>query len=201
MANKDYYKILGVSQSASQDEIKSVYRKLAKKYHPDMNPSDRKGAETKFKELSEAYYVLGDQKRKQEYNDMMSGRTYTRQRQAYNPAQGFDFEDLLSHLGFSPGTRTSSRTYRNYGMFDDMFSQGVEQAENDVNTDIDANTEIPASVAKTGGELKVNIGGKNVSVRIPPNTASGTRLRLKGLGHSCPHCRKHGDLFIRVRVV
>ena len=75
--DKDYYKILGVTQSMSIDDIKSAYRKLAKKYHPDMNPNDKKGAEAKFKEISEAYYVLGDPKRKQEYDDFKKGgRTY-----------------------------------------------------------------------------------------------------------------------------
>jgi curved DNA-binding protein len=58
--NKDYYKILGVSENSQTDAIKSAYRKLAKKYHPDMNPNDKKAAESKFKEISEAYYVLGD---------------------------------------------------------------------------------------------------------------------------------------------
>ena len=130
--NKDYYKILGVSEKANIDQIKSAYRQLAKKWHPDMNPNDRKGAEIKFKEISEAYYVLGDEKRKQEY-DMMRKGGYAyqgRPGQTYANAQGFDIEDLLSHLGFATratGRRRASRM--DFDMFDDVFGEQFSPGE------------------------------------------------------------------------
>ena len=69
MSEKDYYSILGVKEDASEAEIKSAYRKLALKYHPDKNPGDKKAEET-FKKISEAYYTLGDPKRRKEYDNL-----------------------------------------------------------------------------------------------------------------------------------
>jgi molecular chaperone DnaJ len=101
---KDYYKILGVSKDASQDEIKKAYRKLARKYHPDLNPGD-KTAESKFKEASEAYAVLGDEKKRKEYD--AGGRS------PFGPG-GFDFEGFT---GFGRGGGEYGS-----GAFGDIFS-------------------------------------------------------------------------------
>src|SRR3989338_4519256 len=100
MSQKDYYKVLGVSEKASADEIKKVYRKLAVKYHPDKNQGN-KDAETKFKGLSEAYYVLSDPKRRTQYDQMrqLGGG----QSANFAGSQGFDFEDLLRQFGSGRG--------------------------------------------------------------------------------------------------
>jgi len=216
--NKDYYKILGVSEKANIDEIKKAYRQLAKKYHPDMNPNDRKGAETKFKEISEAYYVLGDEKRKQEY-DMMRKGGYAyqgRPGQSYAYAQGFDIDDLLSHLGFatrSSGKRRASQM--DFDVFDEAFGDSFSPGERRgfsnvysaspqserVNTDVNAQIEIPRRISDNGGKVELTIRGKkNITVTIPKGVADGTKLRLAGLGEICPCCAKKGDLLVKILV-
>lgn len=116
---KDYYQILGVSENARAEEIKKAYRKLAVKYHPDKNPGNVKQAEAKFKEISEAYYVLSDEKRRTQYDQMRrlgagaaSGN--------FAGAQGFDFEELLRQ--FRSGRARSGSRYSGFSdIFEDLF--------------------------------------------------------------------------------
>ncbi|MFA5097021.1 MAG: DnaJ domain-containing protein [Candidatus Margulisiibacteriota bacterium] len=216
--NKDYYKILGVGETSSIDEIKTAYRKLAKKYHPDMNPNDRKTAEAKFKEVSEAYYVLGDKKRKEEYDLFRKGgfARGARGGQSYTYTQGFDIEDLLSHLGFATGAgRRSSSAGMDYEMFDDIFGDSFSGGERrgfnrvystpprtqKVSTDVNAGISIPQALAVSGGKIELSIPGrKPITVMVPKGITSGTKLRLAGLGESCPCCSKKGDLLVKVTV-
>jgi len=119
MDHKNYYKALGLSENASQDEIKSAYRKLAFKYHPDKNPEYSKAAEERFKKISEAYYVLGDKKRREEYDAFSkggAGRGYSRE---FKGAQGFDFEDIIRH--FRGGGGASGRSSFDSSIFGDIF--------------------------------------------------------------------------------
>ncbi|MCX5751812.1 MAG: DnaJ domain-containing protein [Candidatus Saganbacteria bacterium] len=223
MAEKDYYKILGVSEHPSVDEIKKAYRNLAKKYHPDMNPDNKKAAEEKFKEISEAYYVLGDPKRKQQY-DMMrrGGFRGAGPQQGYDPAQGFDYDDLLSHLGFGGGrggrrTTTRRSSQMDFDQFDDILSQffsanvggggprvysmNYGDQDESIDTDVEAIVDIPRSLAEKGGKFDIRLGsGKTFTVNVASKTAAGTKLRLKGLGNPCPHCRKMGDLLLKLRL-
>ena len=126
MAMKDYYKILGVEKTASQDEIKSAYRKLAKKYHPDLHPDDKECAE-KFKECNEAYSVLGDPDKRQKYD-----RGEMDESQGFNPfgngggftASGFDdIFDIFS--GFMGGGARSARRSTRQAVGDDI-TQTIE---------------------------------------------------------------------------
>jgi molecular chaperone DnaJ len=109
---RDYYEVLGVSKTASIDEIKSAYRKLAKEYHPDMNPNDRKAAEEKFKELSEAYEVLSDAKKRQVYDQF----GHEAANQNFGPG-GFDFRRDFTH------------TADLHDIFGDFFSRSGDEAE------------------------------------------------------------------------
>jgi DnaJ-class molecular chaperone len=118
-SQKDYYKVLGVSESATADEMKKVYRKLAVKYHPDKNPGNKE-AESKFKEISEAYYVLSDEKRRAQYDQMRKYGGGAGFQGNYAGAQGFDFEELLKQ--FSGGRARSSGGGGRYSAFSDIFS-------------------------------------------------------------------------------
>jgi curved DNA-binding protein len=105
MSGKDYYQILGVSKSASPEEIKKAYRKLALKYHPDRNKGD-KGAETKFKEISEAYAVLSDPEKKKQY-DMFGADGFHKRFTQEDIFRDFDFGTIFKEFGF--GSRTGPK--------------------------------------------------------------------------------------------
>ena len=116
MAEKDYYKILGVGKEASQDEIKKAFRQLARKYHPDVNQGN-KDAEDKFKEINEAFQVLGNEKKKAQYDQYGSSAFSQEDMSGFREAH-FNFDDLFSDLGigdlfgiFSGGRRRKQRDY------------------------------------------------------------------------------------------
>ena len=126
MQQKDYYKILSVKENASQDEIKKVYKKLAVKYHPDKNPKNKKQAEEKFKEISEAYYVIGNPEKRSQY-DMMRKYGYAgagTSGPGYGSAYGFNVDDFLKQFTGSGGSgrrRTRSSPQGDYSIFNDVF--------------------------------------------------------------------------------
>jgi DnaJ-class molecular chaperone len=214
-ANKDYYKILGVKEDATLDEIKKAYRNLALKYHPDRNSKDKKEAEERFKEISEAYYVLGDPRRRQEYDAYRNAGF----RGTFRGAEDFDFGQFWrsfsdSFSGFGKGEfgfgslfeldevftnlGKGARVYRySYSPDWGQYAQAVQNA----NTDIQATIEIPREVAVRGGNLRIKGSQeKTFLVSIPPGTKDGRKLRLKGQGKTCPCCKHPGDLILTVRL-
>jgi len=210
MAQKDYYKILGVSKNASASEIKKVYRKLAVKYHPDKNPGNRSQAEEKFKEISEAYYVLGDAKRKEEYDTFRKGGF----RQTYTGARGFDFEDVLRAFGMSAESQAGRGTRQRHSVFSNIFGgdtfdeniyvrtgNSAYQQTAAVNTDTRAILQIPKARAGHSGKTIVKIHGKKITVTIPQSIKNGQKLRLKGQGELCPTCSHRGDIILTIKFV
>lgn len=224
-SSKDYYRILGVSESASEEEMKKVYRKLAVKHHPDKNKGDKQ-SEEKFKEISEAYYVLGDKSRRAQYDQM---RRFGTAGPNFAGAQGFDFEELLRQFGSS-----RRRSSGQYSVFDDIlegffsgssgkpgrgsraqtsdgqtytfytesepasFSTG--EAER-VEADVVVNVRISPEKARRGGSVSFKTEeGKTLSVKIPPQTVEGKRLRLMRQGRVCPACAHRGDLLLRIKI-
>ncbi|MBD3426468.1 MAG: DnaJ domain-containing protein [Candidatus Omnitrophica bacterium] len=216
MANEDYYSVLGVKEDASQDKIKKAYRKLALKYHPDKNPGDKK-AEEKFKKISEAYYTLGDEKRRKEYDNLRKMGGFTGD---FSSSQGFDPSEFFRQ--FSRGGSFSSSS--GFGdIFGDIFSEAAgprggrtrtyyystggglraDQAQTpaEVNTDSSAVLPIPKKLADKGGEAKFRLAtGRNITLKIPPQTKEGQKLRLRGQGEVCPCCKHKGDLIVTIRI-
>ena len=226
---KDYYHILGVSETSSPEEMKKVYRKLAFKYHPDKNPGNKE-AEAKFKEISEAYYVLSDSKRKGQYDQMRKFGGPSSDPGGFAGTQGFDFEELLRQFsGRQQGNaRSSAGRYSVFNdIFQDVFGSGprvVRQSRgpggtlyeyysttpgdssSEVETerpkvDVYVNLRIARVKAEKGGRVTFQTPeGKTLSVKIPPHTQSGQKLRITRQGHVCPACHHEGDLILQIKV-
>lgn len=217
MATNDYYAVLGVKESAGADEIKKAYRKLALKYHPDKNAGDKK-SEEQFKKLSEAYYTLGDEKRRKEYDMVRKGGAYSGN---FSSSQGFDPSDFMKHFSSGRGFSSSSP----FGdIFADLFSgmggqgsqrggqsyyyssgggarQYEQEDEVQVDTDVEAHLPVPKNVAEKGGEAKFKLStGRSITLKIPPGTKNGQKMKLRGQGKDCPCCRHKGDLIVTIKV-
>jgi len=183
---KDFYKILGVAKDASEADIKKIYRKLARQYHPDSNPGDAK-AEAKFKEISEAFSVLSDPEQRKEYDAvraMGGGARFT----AGGPGGAGGFEDVFSNLfgggrGFPGGFG---------GGFDFGPTPGV---------DLTARTSIDFIDSIKGATIKLSLQGMEpLNVKIPAGVLDGQKIKLRGKGRPSPNGGPSGDLIITVRV-
>lgn len=210
---KDYYEILGVPRSATEKEIKSAYRKLARQYHPDVNA----GNADKFKDIGEAYEVLGDPKKREMYDNLganwRNGQGFSDYTQQYQgggfEASGFsDFFDVLfGQMGLGgQGFRGQAGPGYHY---EDLFAGGIPHPQQQRRTQAKApenlNLEQPLyldleEVAK-GGEkaLRIQHSGKQVTVTIPRGVAQGAKIRLAGEGKRSAVSAKTGDLHLVVR--
>jgi curved DNA-binding protein len=200
---KSLYKTLEVSENASESEIKKAYRKLARKYHPDIcKESD---CEEKFKEINAAYEILSDKEKKAQYDQfgdsMFGGQDF----HDFSRAQGgnVDLDEILRQMfsggggfgGFSSGGRQSYSSGGFDGGFGGFSGGGFQQ---EPNLDIEANVTIPFSVAVLGGTHSVSINGDRFDIKIPAGVKSGEKLRVRGKGHA--QNGKSGDLFLKITV-
>jgi molecular chaperone DnaJ len=228
MAGKDYYAILGVGRSAPEKEIKQAYRRLARKYHPDVNPGD-KTAEAKFKEINEAYEVLSDPEKRKKYDQYGDQWQYAEQfAKAGQGAQWdftrggthttFDFGDLgdLGDIfggifqGFGGGAGTARRSARVRSM-EHPVELTLEEAYNGTKRVLQLQAEEPCPVC--GGSGRVgrgrcsNCGGsgrllkpKRLEVKIPQGVRDGSKVRIAGQGSQSYDGAK-GDIFLVVKVL
>ncbi|MGE5855096.1 MAG: DnaJ C-terminal domain-containing protein [Syntrophaceae bacterium] len=216
----DYYKALGVEKGASLEDIKKAYRKLALKYHPDRNPSDKKRAEEKFKDISEAYAVLSDPEKRKQYDEF--GTDAFRQKFTQEDIfRNFDINDILRGFGFGNlggeftwqggsggrGARRPYTTQRRADPFGDLFGEqayGQREAQAAKDQDIDYNLSITLEESVFGAEKKLALqkGNKTeeVSVKIPAGISSGKKLRLAGKGIPGPYGGPSGDLYLNIQV-
>jgi len=203
MAETDYYSILGVSKTATEEEIKKAYRKLAMKYHPDKTKGD-KAAEEKFKQISEAYAVLSDKEKRQQYDTFGSAGFQQRYSQE-DIFRNFDWSDIFRDLGlgaaFGSGKRGKTRfTFSTGGGGFDPFA-GMHGAQypvkgNDLVYEMGLTVEeIMNGTQKT---LSFQHDGKveTLSVKIPKGLVPGKRLRLAGKGEPGEFGGPAGDLYI-----
>lgn len=206
MATRDYYEILGVGKNASEEEIKRVYRKLAMKYHPDRNPN-KKEAEERFKEINEAYAVLGDKDKRKQYDTF--GAEGFRQRYSQEDIfRGFDFDEILSGL-FGGRGRRDFKFKRKGGLdFGDIF--GGQYGYQDMGRmpqkgeDVLYELTISLEEAASGGEKRIsyrkNGQMEEVSVKIPRGISAGKKLRLNGKGLEGINGGPAGDLYLQVSI-
>jgi len=209
-STKDYYKILGVNENASKDDIKKAYRKLAVKYHPDKTKGD-KAREQRFKEISEAYHVLSDDKRRKEYDKFRKNPYAGNWDFAKGfEGKGFDFRgfgtdgssfriniDDFSNINDIFGTIFGGGFSRKRkGGFEDFFTS--QQAKN---RDIHAEISIPFDLSVNGGETIIKgPAGKNLKIRIPPGVDNGSKIRLKNQGSRTNPNAPPGDLILTIKV-
>ncbi|MCU1229850.1 MAG: cbpA [Acidobacteria bacterium] len=210
MAEKTYYEILGVPKDAADADIKKAYRKLAKKHHPDVNKGN-KDAENKFKELSEAYAVLSDKEKRDQY-DRLGKEAFGGQSPfngGQNPFAGFDFGQFTNARGRG-GTRSTGGGARrgSTGGFTDIFSDlfgGAMPDEPQRGSDIEAETTIDFRDAILGTTLELSMtrpdGSRaSVKVKIPEGVAEGQKLRLRGKGSPGTMNGPAGDLNLTIHV-
>lgn len=202
MASRDYYEILGVKKTASEDELKKAYRNLAKKWHPDKHKGD-KDAENKFKEISEAYAVLSDSEKRAQY-DRLGAEAFGPG--GANPFAGFDFSQFMGGGGGGArGRRTSSKrggTMDFTDIFGDLFGGGGGGFETGPSRgeDLQAETTIDFRDAIHGSTLELRVGGERVKVRIPEGIADGQTMRVRGKGNPGQGGAPAGDLHLVVHV-
>jgi curved DNA-binding protein len=207
MEYKDYYKVLGVSKTASDKEIKAAYRRLAKKHHPDINPGNKE-AEARFKEIGEAYDVLSDKEKRKRYDTLGENwQSHGQRPQGWPGGQGgvrIDFEDLGGAGGFSEFFRTFFGGGGGAGFgggrtgFGGAGFPGEEIPEA---TDAEAEVDLTLDEVLKGTTREVALAGskRRVEVKIPPGVRDGSRVRVAGEGGPGAGGRK-GDLYLRVRV-
>ena len=189
--SKSLYETLGVSENASADEIKKAYRKLARKYHPDINKDE--SAVEKFKEINAAYEVLSDPEKKQQYDQfgdqMFGGQNF--HDFARGQGAGVDLDEILRQMfgggGFSGGFSGASQ-----GGFGGFGGFGAPDL------DVQARITVPFMTAVQGGKYKINVEGESFDIKIPAGIKSGETLRVRGKGKQ--YQGQRGDLLIKVEV-
>ncbi|MBT8423011.1 MAG: DnaJ domain-containing protein, partial [Gammaproteobacteria bacterium] len=203
MEFKDYYEILGVEPDAQTKDIKVAYRRLARKYHPDLNPEAE--AEANFKEVAEAWEVLRDETRRAEYDEL---RRYGGRRPSdFEPPPGWQSSAEGGHHHFSGDFSD---------FFNSVFGAGFEEAARSAPLrGNDVEIEMPVFLEETLSETKKPVaynlpvveGGqvrqqrKSLQVTIPAGVVDGERVRLKGQGAPGPGGGPPGDLFLHIRLV
>jgi curved DNA-binding protein len=221
MPRKDYYQILGVSKEASDDDIKQAYRKLAMLWHPDKNPGKEKMANEKFKEINEAYAVLGNAEKRKQYDEFgtagqagdIFGNDGTRSTfEDLFRGQGMDNDFMQSIFGQAFGNRGYSfRQYGRPGGASRIIFNVDEDAETDESfvrsrsgrgrahtQDVNYEITITEEQAKRGMEKDLVRSGRKLRVRIPAGVESGTRIRLSNARLTTD--RVPGDIYIKVNV-
>jgi curved DNA-binding protein len=211
MAEKDYYKILGVDKTASDDEIKKAYRKLAMKYHPDhCKGDDKASAEETFKKISEAYAVLKDKDKRREY-DQFGANGFQQRYSQEDIFRGFDFNDILREFGFSGGGATFGG--KRGGMrfsFDDsggahFFGGGGRQQAPMKGEDLVYELPLTVEDVVTGATKQVSLrhSGQNetINVKIPPGMITGKKIRLAGKGGPSNFGGPPGNLYIQSKLM
>ena len=186
MAFIDYYKVLGVEKTATQEEIRKAYRKQAKRYHPDINKDDPQAKE-RFQEINEANEVLGDPEKRKKYDEYGENWKHAdeyeaqRRQQAANANYGgYDFGSF-SGGGFSD-------------FFEELFGRHRKRRGEDIQTTLT----LPLSEIMTTQKKVITVNGKNIRITIPAGIGEGQKIRLKGHGEPLPD-GENGDLYITLR--
>lgn len=225
MPERDYYEILGADRGASPEELKRAYRSLARKHHPDLNPDDKKAAEIRFKEVQEAYDILGDPEKRKLYD--LYGRAAFQGAAAgpragateWSAREGAAYEnvDFSQFFGNAAGPRTGPAGAEGFDAGGSIFEEilgrvrGGRRANrasgprSGAGGDVESSLRIPFLTAVTGGEQPIVIArpdgaSETLTVRIPPGIDDGAKIRLRGKGNPSLGGGPAGSLVITVKV-
>jgi curved DNA-binding protein len=208
MTYKDYYKILGVAKSATQDEIKKAYRKLANKYHPDKNKGD-KSAEEKFKEINEANGILSDPVKRKKYDQF--GVDWKRYEEAGQQPGGFDWSKYTGGRGGQGQTMSQEEFSAMFGeegignIFETIFGKQTgarsgRRSRARKGEDFEAATTLTLEEAYNGSERLLKIHDQTIRIMMKPGIADGQVLRVAGKGGRGLNGGPNGDLYITTRI-
>jgi curved DNA-binding protein len=206
---RDYYEILGVPRDAKEADIKKAYRKLARKYHPDLNPNNKQ-SEDKFKETQEAYEVLSDPEKRRKYDQLganwKNGTEFTPPPNWEGGAQGdFDINDIFGQAGARHGPGQGGASFSDFfemlfggaGMGGSTTGRRPRSTSGSMRSDAETELKLPLTDMHRGTlqKLTVMIGNtqKTIDVRIPPGARDNSRIRVPGGGTN------GGDLYIRLK--
>lgn len=209
MNYKDYYQVLGVGKSASQDEIKKSFRKLAIKFHPDKNAGDKK-AEEKFKEINEANEVLGDPDKRKKYDEL--GENWKAYSQQGGNEAGFDWNKWANR---GNGRQSPPNNAEEFGQgnfsdfFENIFGGGFKEARSRhqqysgpvKGNDLQASLQITLEEAFNGGSKQILLQDQRINLKLKPGSYNGQILRMKEKGAPGSQGAANGDLLITVHVL
>jgi curved DNA-binding protein len=212
MEYKDYYKTLGVDKKASQKEIKKAYRRLARKYHPDVNPGDQ-GAEARFKEINEAQEVLSDPEKRKKYDEL--GANWQQWQRMGRDPRGFDWSQWATGRQSGGG-----RVHVEYADLGDLFGEGggfsdffrnifggmgggpySQRRRSSRGQDFEHSVDITLEEAHAGTKRVLQMDSQRIEVTIPPGVDTGSRVRISGKGGQGLGGGPSGDLFLRIAVL
>ncbi len=192
MDERDLYRDLEVPRDAPEEEIRRSYRKLARRYHPDVNPNDPK-AEERFKQIAFANEVLSDKEKRRRYDEFGS----------QGLGEGFDSEQARAYQRWSQGARRSpgQRPFASSLDLDDLLADLFGRQRGPTpGRDSQAQVTIDLLEAVRGDEIPIQVEGQSLRVRIPPGSDEGARLRLAGKGLPSPDGGPPGDLYLTLRI-
>ncbi|PKM86340.1 MAG: molecular chaperone DnaJ [Firmicutes bacterium HGW-Firmicutes-12] len=204
---RDYYTLLGVDRNATDKEIKSAYRKLAREYHPDLHSdSSKKEAEERFKEINEAYEVLGDPEKRSKYDNLGANWNHGQEWQPAQNTDGFHFYTSSNDMGgygssgFSDFFESLFGGGFHFNQAGTGFADEIRHTRNARGQDIESELEITLEEAYQGIEKVIQFTSRDsqLNVKIPAGIQEGTKMRLKGQGSKGYNGTDRGDLFLKI---